>query len=313
MRTDLWSILEPVEVNPRIKSWKDVLRNLVYHANEAGEAWPNEDTIRRETGYKSRRAIISAIQALEGLGLIARTRIGGGRGTRMVFRLNVNERSVKVLTKVDNFDDKSENGEVTSTNGEVSSPLKTGNGEVTSNNGEVTSKNGEVSSHGIKKEQNKNIPSFIYIEPNGEVTSKSVDKSAPQAVTAEELLAPQQPKRTEILAKMAAGGTKAGDVDYLALCSKPGWRPNDPIQAPLFEEAKKAVMACAYRAGLNAEEVKRFWSKNAVHRWNGVDCGNCVAELARAWCENWKREDPQAWFAECARRRQAAAERRYQT
>ena len=55
MRPDLWNILEPVEVDPRVKSWKDVLRNLVFHANDTGEAWPNIETIRREVGYKSRK------------------------------------------------------------------------------------------------------------------------------------------------------------------------------------------------------------------------------------------------------------------
>ena len=61
MRPDLWNILEPVEVDPRVKSWKDVLRNLVFHANDTGEAWPNIETIRREVGYKSRKAVIDAL------------------------------------------------------------------------------------------------------------------------------------------------------------------------------------------------------------------------------------------------------------
>ena len=66
MRPDLWNILEPIQVDPRVKSWKDVLRNLVFHANDNGEAWPNIETIRLEVGYKSRKAVIDALAGLAG-------------------------------------------------------------------------------------------------------------------------------------------------------------------------------------------------------------------------------------------------------
>ena len=70
MRPDLWSILEPVPVDPAHKSWKDVLRCLIYHCNDDGEAWPSAETIRLECGYKSRKAIVDALAGLRGLGLI---------------------------------------------------------------------------------------------------------------------------------------------------------------------------------------------------------------------------------------------------
>ena len=153
MRPDLWNILEPIQVDPRVKSWKDVLRNLVFHSNETGEAWANIETIRREVGYKSRKAVIDALAGLEHCGLIGRVRIGKGRGTKLTYRMSFDARSINTLSSnVHN----QKNGEVSSpllstsaNNGEVSSPL---NGEVSSpiqKNGEVSSpiqKNGEVSS-----------------------------------------------------------------------------------------------------------------------------------------------------------------------
>ena len=78
MRADLLTILEPIAVDPARKSWKDVLRNLVYHANLQGLAWPSVATIRAETGYKSDRAIVDALAGLEEAQIIRRIPGEGG-------------------------------------------------------------------------------------------------------------------------------------------------------------------------------------------------------------------------------------------
>ena len=325
MRPDLWNILEPVEVDPRVKSWKDVLRNLVFHANDTGEAWPNIETIRREVGYKSRKAVIDALAGLEHCGLIGRIRNGKGRATKLTYRMTFDARSINTLSlDVDKSVDSkptspmlSTNGEVTSTdNGKPTSPIG-GNGEVTSKNGEVTSKNGEVTSHRIKNEISNN-PSPTSIAANGEVTSPNVDNSA------EGVLTPHGPGRTEVApsARNDAARTpprtgmmsildQREQVDYLALCKKPGWRPNDPQQTPPcdFEQAKRAVIACAFRAKLSPEKAKEFWHYNAVRRWTAIDCGSTIAELAHAFMERWFKEDRDAYWKEQDRRRRAAANR----
>ena len=318
MRPDLWNILEPVEVDPRVKSWKDVLRNLVFHANDTGEAWPNIETIRREVGYKSRKAVIDALAGLEHCGLIGRIRNGKGRATKLTYRMTFDARSINTLSlDVDKSVDSKPTSPMLSTNGEVTS---TDNGKPTSpigGNGEVTSKNGEVTSHRIKNEISNN-PSPTSIAANGEVTSPNVDNSA------EGVLTPHGPGRTEVApsARNDAARTpprtgmmsildQREQVDYLALCKKPGWRPNDPQQTPPcdFEQAKRAVIACAFRAKLSPEKAKEFWHYNAVRRWTAIDCGSTIAELAHAFMERWFKEDRDAYWKEQDRRRRAAANR----
>ena len=318
MRPDLWNILEPVEVDPRVKSWKDVLRNLVFHANDTGEAWPNIETIRREVGYKSRKAVIDALAGLEHCGLIGRIRNGKGRATKLTYRMTFDAKSINTLSlDVDKSVDSKPTSPMLSTNGEVTS---TDNGKPTSpigGNGEVTSKNGEVTSHRIKNEISNN-PSPTSIAANGEVTSPNVDNSA------EGVLMPHGPDRTEVApsARKDAARTpprtgmmsildQREPVDYLALCKKPGWRPNDPQQTPPcdFEQAKRAVIACAFRAKLSPEKAKEFWHYNAVRRWTAIDCGSTVAELAHAFMERWFKEDRDAYWKEQDRRRRAAASR----
>ena len=135
---------------------------------------------------------------------------------------------------------------------------------------------------------------------------------------------PQRPKRAEVApsARKDAARTpprtgmmsildQRDPTDYLACCRKPGWRPNDPMQTPSgdYEQAHRAVLATAYRAGLSKEMAKKFWHHNACRRWNGIDCGNTVAELAYAYAENWRGDDPAAYHAEQWRRKQAAANR----
>ena len=318
MRPDLWNILEPVEVDPRVKSWKDVLRNLVFHANDTGEAWPNIETIRREVGYKSRKAVIDALAGLEHCGLIGRIRNGKGRATKLTYRMTFDAKSINTLSlDVDKSVDSKPTSPMLSTNGEVTS---TDNGKPTSpigGNGEVTSKNGEVTSHRIKNEISNN-PSPTSIAANGEVTSPNVDNSA------EGVLTPHGPGRTEVApsARNDAARTpprtgmmsildQREPVDYLALCKKPGWRPNDPRQTPPcdFEQAKRAVIACAFRAKLSPEKAKEFWHYNAIRHWAAIDCGCTVAELAHAFAGRWFKEDRDAYWEEQDRRKRAAANR----
>lgn len=100
-------------------------------------------------------------------------------------------------------------------------------------------------------------------------------------------------------------------VDYLALCKKPGWRPNDPKQTlpTEREQAQRAVIATAYRAGCSSEKAKEFWHYNSVRRWTAIDCGNTIAELAFAFVERWKRESLPEYNAEMWRRKKSAANR----
>ena len=325
MRPDLWNILEPIQVDPRVKSWKDVLRNLVFHANDNGEAWPNIETIRLEVGYKSRKAVIDALAGLEHCGLIGRVRTGKGRATKLTYQMTFDAKTVNSLSNNVNKCSTSEptlpilstNGEVTFTNnGKPTSPIG-GNGEVTSNNGEVTSNNGEVTSHRIKQEINKNPPPSS-IADNGEVTSPNVDNSAKDTATKHQTGHAEKPLRGGYDGK---GGVppRTGvmalldprPVDYLALCKKPGWRPNDPKQTPPcdFDKAKRAVIACAYRAKLSVEKAKEFWHYNAIRKWNAIDCGSTIAELAFAFAQRWLEEYPDEYYSEQHRRKVAAANR----
>ena len=322
MRPDLWNMLEPVGVNPRVKSWKDILRNLIFHANEHGEAWPSIETIRSEVGYKSRKAVIDALAGLEHSGLIRRSRNGKGRATRLTYKLIFDDRTINILSSDVYNTTNGEvglpmlltNGEVTSNNNGEVGLSATKNGEVTSKNGEVTSKNGEVTSHRIKNEISNN-PSPTSIAANGEVTSPNVDNSA------EGVLTPQGPGNTEVAPsarKEAPARTgvmalldKNDEVDYLSLCDKPGWRPNDPRQTPPadFKEAQRAVIACAYRAKLSPEMAKKFWHYNAIRRWTAIDCGCTVSELAHAFCRRWFNDAPEEYWKEQNRRKQAASKR----
>jgi len=98
------------------------------------------------------------------------------------------------------------------------------------------------------------------------------------------------------------------NVDYLVLCKKPGWKPNDPKQTPPcdFQKAKAAVLECAYKQRLSREKAKEFWHYNAIRKWNAIDCGNTIAELAHAFMERWWKEDSDAYWAEQKRRQRSA-------
>lgn len=331
MRTDLWSILEPIAVDPARKSWKDVLRNLVFHANTSGCAWPSVATIRMETGYKSNKAIIDALAGLKASGIIypmKGTPVGPGRGRVTKWVLN------NLSTYVHKLEDNAETTERdTTSKGEVTSHIEK---KVKSlpKKGEVTSQKGEVTSHEIyinKKEVSKSV----CIGRKGEVTSHPVDNSpeAGQNHSAEGSPAPHEDKAKKIAPSARNDGAvrpakqpKAmmieeifpeakpvrPPVDYLALCSKLGWKPNDPKQTPPeeAEEARRAIVACAYREGLSADQAKRFLRFNAKMRWSAVDQANCVRDLAKEFCEAWKRKDLDAYWAEQDRRRRLQKQRK---
>ena len=99
--------------------------------------------------------------------------------------------------------------------------------------------------------------------------------------------------------------------DYLALCSKLGWRPNDPKQTPPedTELARRAIVACAYREGLSPDEAKKFLRYNAKRKWSAIDQANCVKDLAKEFCEAWRRRDNDAYWEEVKRRRDAERRR----
>ncbi len=314
-------ILEPVVVDPRVKSWKDVLRNLIFHANDDGLAWPNAETIRAEVGYKSRRAVVDALAGLEGCGLLVKDRHRQGCGTRFMYRLNVTPESV-VRLELDPSEDV-DPGDVDNLAGMlITQGAESSKCEVTSPKCEVTSPKCEVTSHRSNKEISKNIIMNLY-PPKCEVTSRGVDNSP------EELPGPHGAGVPEVAASPRNDGSgggpphlppavsaeslvqpgPSGPADYLACCEDPGWRPNDPVRAPDLASAKRAVLACAMKAGLSRAMADRFWSKNAVRRWTGIDRGNTVAELAAAAAANWQRDDPKSYWAEVHRRRKAAASR----
>ncbi len=326
-------LLEPVDVDPRVKSWKDVLRNLIFHANEDGVAWPCVDTIRRETGYKSAKAVRDALSALEGLCLGRRVRAGVPGAARVSYRSNVTAETVSVLSDdmssgvADIGGDMLISGggvinrvEVTSTSAE--SPgrkveVTSTEVEVTSREVEVTSQKVEVTSNRSNKEISKNN-TYIHIAPKVEVTSTCVDNSP------EEGPVPHGPGVPECPASPgndAAGGGRQppavsaesilgnGGADYLSLCREPGWRPNDAARAPDISSARRAVIACAMMGGLSQAKAVEFWKRNAVRRWTGIDRGVSVADLVSAAAANWQRDDPKAYWAERRRRRQAAASR----
>ena len=72
-----------------------------------------------------------------------------------------------------------------------------------------------------------------------------------------------------------------------------------PDKAAL-EQARRAVVACAYREGLSAVEAKKFLRWNAGRKWSGVDRASCVRDLAKLWLEKWRKE---SWDEYCEERR----------
>ncbi len=339
MRSDIWSVLEPVAVDPARKSWKDVLRNLVFHANLEGCAWPSVATIRAETGYKSAKAVIDALAGLCSLGLIlpmeddASRKSGRGCVRRWRLAADLSTRVDKLEKQADILErDTIKKGEVTSL-----SPKRV---NLLPEKGEVTSKKGEVTSHRIYKEINK-VSKLVSMTPKGEVTSRPVDNSsdeAPKAVQAslaEELLEPHRdkPRRVAPSAHKEASGVSRGpapmdvakifpeigseqrQVDFLALCSELGWKPNDRKTVPnkaALEQARRAVVACAYREGLSTAEAKKFMRWNVGRKWSGIDRAGCVKDLAKLWLEKWQKEDYEAYCDERRRRCELARRREEQ-
>ena len=338
MRADYWSVLEPVAVDPARKSWKDVLRNLVFHANLEGVAWPSVATIRAETGYKSAKAVIDALAGLRSLGLIrpaddAPTRSGRGRVGRWMI-------SSELSTLVDNLEKRPDIPERdTVRKGEVTSPLPK-KVNLLPKKGEVTSKKGEVTSHRIYKEENK-VSESVSMPRKGEPTSPFVNNSknaarkAVQTHSAEELLEPHGGELGEVApAALNDGGGSSKvpapmsidklfpeikparkPVDYLSLCSELGWKPNDRLSVPdkaALEQARRAVVACAYREGLSTAEAKKFLRWNAGRKWSGVDRASCVRDLAKLWLEKWQKENWDDFCEERNRRIECARQREEQ-
>jgi hypothetical protein len=324
MRADLWNILEPIAVDPARKSWKDVLRNLVFHANIEGQAWPSVATIRAETGYKSNKAIIDALSGLKECGLISPapgSPLKGGRGrpTRWI----VNNLSTCVHKLADNSNiterDTISKGEVTS---HIEKRVKSLPQKC-----EPTSVKSEVTSHEIYINK-KEVSKLVSAGQNSEVGSQRVDNStkAGKNHSAEGSPPPHSSKLTEVapsarnyVAVQRSREPKPISIeqifpqtkpvtppkDYLALCSKLGWKPNDPKQTPPedAEQARRAIVACAYREGLSSIEAKKFLRYNAKRKWAAVDQASCIRDLAKEFCEAWKRRDINAFWEEVDRRR----------
>lgn len=337
VRTDLWNILEPVHVDPARKSWKDVLRNLVFHANLEGCAWPGVATIRAETGYKSDKAVVDALAGLRELGIIApvpvpETATGGGRG-RPPTKWCINNLANTVDKLVDKLKTSSakpnrdtlELGEPTS--GKAAKPNRDTPelSEPTSELSDVTSELGEVTSARNNKEYKSELSTVGSMRQKGEVTSPNSDNhpNAGGDASAEGSPAPhgsgpkqvapsarnegrREPRRMDV--RELFPGAKP---DYVAMCAKLGWRPNDPTQTPPedAELARRAVVACAYREGLSPDQAKKFLRYNAKMKWKAIDQASCVKDLAKEFCEAWKRKDIDAFGAEVERRRSAARRR----
>ena len=311
MRVDLWNVLEPVVVDPARKSWKDVLRNLVYHANTAGEAWPSIETIRRECGYKSRKAVIDALAGLKGIGIIyPMPDAPGGGGRSKVTKWMLKNLLTGVDKLVDNSSmlerDEMEKGEATSREAEK--------GEATSKKGEATSQNGEATSHRIDKKK-KEVSKLVSVSGNSEATSPFVNNLAKKAVAPSALnessggkRAPKAMSIEQVFPELKKTRTKEY---YFEMCSVLGWRPNDPEQTPKqdAELARQAIVACALRERLSLEEAKRFLRYNAKRKWAAIDQASCVKDLAKEWCEAWKRRDFDAYSEEQEQRREARRRR----
>lgn len=322
MRVDLWNILEPVHVDPARKSWKDVLRNLVFHSNLQGCAWPSIATIRSETGYKSDKAITDALAGLKEAGIISpmpESPTGGGRGRVTKWLINNLSTYVHKLTSNSNIPkrDSPKKGEVTSEVINIPERDKVKRVKSLPKKGEVTSKKGEVTSARNNIEIIREVSKLVSAGQKGELTSPFVDNSAGdgKAASAEgrppphgagpRQIAPsarKEPRQMDL--KELFPGIKP---DYIQLCSKLGWKPNDPAQTPPedAELARRSVVTCAYREGLSPAEAKRFLRYNAKRKWAAIDQANCVKDLAKEFCEAWKRRDIDAFWAEVDRRREA--------
>ena len=281
------------QCHPKIRCWKFVLLNLCYHANAEGEAFPGITTIARETGY-TERAVKDALAGLEALGIIKLKGRCGQQNRVSMYDIT------GVSTNVDNL-----------INGEVSSKKRPFNGEVSSVNGEVSSSRSILGS-------NKLVSKLVSSAANGEVSSPFVDNSKKPVRNppAEGSPSPHGPwprqngsKEGRVPRKVEASDLfpQAAKPDYLKLCAKLGWKPNDPAQTPPedAELARRAVVTCAYREGLSMEEAKKFLQYNAKMKWNAIDQANCVKDLAKAFLEAWKRRDRDAFWEELDRRNAA--------
>lgn len=294
MKLDQLLLVLPVHVDPSIRSWKDVLIQLAYHADDlTGESWPSRETLARECGLKSAKQVGAALDGLVKLGLIER--VEGARRKSQTYLLTTSGRNV----------DKLMHREVTSLQEGKSLPI---DGKSLPSSVEVTSIL-SGSHFPQNKQEQEQLNYYHHNEPIGEVTSHVVDNSA------EVSFEPQRKSITEKVAVApgdyhAKGGLEKeprkvsyediiASPDYNELCHKMGWRPNT---ATNMELAKKAVIACAFKEQLSPEKAKEFWKYNAVRKWSGIDEGVSVADLAHAFMLNWFKEDPHAFAAERARR-----------
>ena len=326
MRTDMWNELEPVHVDPARKSWKDVLRNLIYHANMEGCAWPGVKTIRAETGYKSDKAVTDALAGLRAAGIIshmAESGTSGGRGRPTKWLINNLSNVVHKLTtgKGEPERDTVQKGEATSTSESEPNRASPKKGEATSKKGEVTSKKGEVTSARNNKEYKQEVSRSVSIRARGEnheVTSPFVDNSgkdasaegrpAPHKAMAKQSRkeGPREPRAVEVQDLFPQA-----KPDYVAMCAKLGWKPNDPEQTPPEDAdlARRSIVSCAYRVGLSPAQAKEFLRYNTVRRWKAIDQASCVKDLAKAFLDRWKDDDIEAYWAEVNRRREAEKRR----
>ena len=141
---------------------------------------------------------------------------------------------------------------------------------------------------------------------------KVVDKSGGKTGEnhpAEELLVNRQKSVLEIApsarydAKKVLGTIRSrrSDEEYQKLMREPRWKP--------ITRADR--LACVLRCqafGASADEAHKFVGWNAVRKWTACETAS-INDLAQMWVENWKRESPDEWRAEQARRRYEAASR----
>ena len=271
-------------------------------------------TMRRiaEATKQTERSARVKVQELETLGYLKITEARGNRHSNSYQLLVDNLSQIGTPKQISANGAEKSNRNVTTPEGEqIGTPkqIKQERGDRLNRN-VATPLGGTIG--GVKELKGRKVSKLVGMAPHRKQVVNNVDKSVDKAgekQAAEELL--DQPKKSvlEIApsarydAKKIMDGieSRRSDEEYLKLMREPGWKP----------QTRADRLACnmrCYAFGASREQASKFISYNAVHRWAACDMAS-INDLAHMWVASWRRESPDEWRAEQARRRYEEASR----
>ena len=146
---------------------------------------------------------------------------------------------------------------------------------------------------------------LLGIGPSGEASVNNVDNSddkAGQNHPPEELLVKHGNKAKKISPSAINEQknifdkikNKKSDEEYEELLKTPGWVPMSRA------DRIKVVLRC-YELGANFAQANDFVRRNAIRKWTVCETAS-IEDAIILWVRRWRRESPDEWRAEQARR-----------